>query len=751
MMRLISLKLENWSCHESIEVDLSKGLQIEGRNGTGKSSILEAIRFMFQGTARGYTQRIRNGERQALVNLVFTCEGQTFTIEKTLFVDKASTALMFQGETQVADNPSSVHQRLQGILAEDILEKLLYIPQGGLTSILERLSGRDGKQEMDRLFGLDKLERIWEKTGSDIQEQEMKLNVLEDEVVKYPENADEEFNDRITALEELSNDLKEKISSESSELEKAKLSLSESETALKTMQETNEKIESLKKEKNKLMVSEAGVKKEVESIQERLKELETKKDELRSAEDKWSNLERYSRIRSILQERKSTDDKLDELKNLKEKKKKLIQLRDSLKSKPERDAEFEESKKLVSALESEYASQVAEVEKSAEYFSQLGSLNGMAKCPRCGQRLNAFVMEREKVETARRIKAFEEQRRKLEVKLESAKKELRLMEKVSNDMRTLEGEERVLSTEVGEKESKVVHLMKTISEIDTVLAKRGYKGESPDEIEAKYREWNELKGIVESLKNEVKDVTRLKKRETKLFEDMKGLRDNIKDLDVKLSSLKYDEDEHKTIKAKRDSYLDSKYRIESNLKALNADFDRSIQERKDVEQKLKDYTGLMERCSKIKKQLSLLRAAREVFHRDRGFVRYLRESFVHKLNSLLTYHFKRFNQNPRYVDVAFDKDYKILFRTTSGDLTVEQTSGGEMAQLALALRIALIDLMSPIPLLILDEPFGSLDETHRELLGESLNKISQQGQLILVTHVHVDSLHLQNRLDLGGY
>jgi len=144
-------------------------------------------------------------------------------------------------------------------------------------------------------------------------------------------------------------------------------------------------------------------------------------------------------------------------------------------------------------------------------------------------------------------------------------------------------------------------------------------------------------------------------------------------------------------------------------------------------------------------------AAREVFHRDRGLVRYLRESFIRELNAMLTRHFKQFNQNPRYVDVSFDRDYGIVFRTTTGDLKVSQVSGGETAQLALALRIALIDLMSPIPLLILDEPFGSLDEAHRELLGESLSKIAEQGQLILVTHVHVDSLQLQNRLDLGGY
>jgi DNA repair exonuclease SbcCD ATPase subunit len=118
---------------------------------------------------------------------------------------------------------------------------------------------------------------------------------------------------------------------------------------------------------------------------------------------------------------------------------------------------------------------------------------------------------------------------------------------------------------------------------------------------------------------------------------------------------------------------------------------------------------------------------------------------------MLTLHFKAFNQNSKYVDVSFDRDYNLLIRTTNGDLNISQLSGGELAQLALSLRVALIDMMSPIRLLILDEPFGSLDEGHREILGDSLNKIASQGQLILVTHVHVESLQLCTKLDLGGY
>jgi DNA repair exonuclease SbcCD ATPase subunit len=66
------------------------------------------------------------------------------------------------------------------------------------------------------------------------------------------------------------------------------------------------------------------------------------------------------------------------------------------------------------------------------------------------------------------------------------------------------------------------------------------------------------------------------------------------------------------------------------------------------------------------------------------------------------------------------------------------------------MRMALLELLSPVRLMILDEPFGSLDKEHREALGEALNKIGGEGQLIIVTHIPVDSLQLP-QLELGGY
>lgn len=60
-------------------------------------------------------------------------------------------------------------------------------------------------------------------------------------------------------------------------------------------------------------------------------------------------------------------------------------------------------------------------------------------------------------------------------------------------------------------------------------------------------------------------------------------------------------------------------------------------------------------------------------------------------------------------------------------------SGGERASTALALKLALFS-MAPSPMFLLDEVEPSLDWTHNHNMQELLKKLSQNRQLIIVTH-----------------
>ncbi len=749
-MRLLGLELENWGCHGSLQVDLGSGLQIEGRNGTGKSSILEALRFIFKETARGYTNRVKNGEREAFVKLTFEHEGVTYAVEKRLYVDKPSQALMLAGETQVADNPSSVYDRLQNILSEEVLDKLLYIPQGGLTAVLDRLSGKDGKLEMDRLFGLDRLERVWERAGQEIQEEAARLQVLSDELKKHPDDAGE-YGRLLEEYSARERELKQRSDTAEKDLDKILSNLKSKEESLKSLESARKERDSLTKEVSVVQVKLAEANKGLESVGKRLKELGERRRELEGLSAALKSLEKYKSIRELLQELKSVDGGLDGLKDLRDKKQSLDSLEKHLQGKAAAEEALSRLRDSVRKLEEDYAARKADLEQAAKYYKELGGLDGHVKCPRCGQKLNAFIIERETKETAVKIKGLEEYRVKVETRLKSASQELKKQEESVEELRRMEAEARVLRKDVGEREKRVVSLMESADGVRKRLSQAGYGGEKPAVVEENYSEYNRLSGRVQSLRREVEEAASLEAERGQLLGERDLLNKRAAEVEEAVSTLDYSPEAHERASKERDMLSETRYGLESDLKNLEGELRRLGEDRKMVEEKLAAYTGLLDRHTTSKKRVGLLRAAREVFHRDKGLVRYLRETFIERLNRMLTVHFKRFNQNPRYVDVRFDRDYNIVFKTTSGELSVEQVSGGERVQLALALRIALIDLMSPVPLLILDEPFGSLDEVHRELLGEALNRIGEQGQLILVTHVRVDSLQLRSRLDLGGY
>jgi len=176
-----------------LDVDLSRGLQIHGRNGTGKSSILEAIRFCFKETAAGYKRRIHHGERKAEVELSFSLEGSSYLIKKTIYVDKPSEATLLRNETLIADNPSSVHRSLGGILQEEVIENLLYVPQDGLTHLVENLTQKGGRQTLDSLFGLDRLEKVYAGIGDETKSLKAKLEIYEKQRAKYPDDFPQEY------------------------------------------------------------------------------------------------------------------------------------------------------------------------------------------------------------------------------------------------------------------------------------------------------------------------------------------------------------------------------------------------------------------------------------------------------------------------------------------------------------------------------------------------------------------------------
>jgi DNA repair protein SbcC/Rad50 len=87
-MRLISLSLENFRQHKSTQIHFPTGLVgILGENGSGKTTILEAIAWALYGKSRGSNDsliwRMAEGKSTAVAELTFAFNGQTLQVKRS--------------------------------------------------------------------------------------------------------------------------------------------------------------------------------------------------------------------------------------------------------------------------------------------------------------------------------------------------------------------------------------------------------------------------------------------------------------------------------------------------------------------------------------------------------------------------------------------------------------------------------------------------------------------------------------------
>ncbi|MEM2918234.1 MAG: SMC family ATPase [Candidatus Altiarchaeota archaeon] len=748
-MQLLHLSLENWACHDSLSIDLSKGLQIEGRNGTGKSSILEAIKFIFTEQSRGYRNKIKNGKDFAKVRLMLKKESDTFLIEKILPRNKTVKAKIFKNTLLIADSLTAVHSQLKEILDEEILEKLLYIPQGRLTEILDALKIKGGRQELDSLLGLDKFEKIYNSAGEEILKKREKLLLLKDELKKFPED-DNFFKNEIEKIQRNiekslvdSEKLEAEIFSIREKLEKVKEKISEIEKIKKAREITEREL-------NELNLKIVKIGDEINSNVKLLETLNEKKVEFSALTKEIEKLKNYPKIRELLLEKKNLEERIKEL-LVAEDKERIKLLETELKNFHELQIVCNKKEKELIELEKEFAIQKEKILEKMNFLKDLEELKKQQRCPRCGQILTIEHIEREKEETYKEIEEIKEKGVELERRLniereifEKQKKEVEILKRKEVELITLKSQIDKKNIERRNSEKKICDIEKELFDI-------GYKNESLNEVEKQVNNLNNFQGRINELQKDVKKISEIEEKLPKLKEELSTAEREKFSIEKRAKELVYDENLFENLRKEKETLNEDFYKLQVELKSQNFRVNEMKTQLKKIEDERKNFLDLKEEVRNLERELNLLEKARDLFHTDKGIPKYLREKYIAKLNFLLTSYFHKINQNPNYKEVYFNKEYELELKANDGSLSIEQISGGEKTQLAIAFRLSLIDLLSPIRLLILDEPFGSLDQEHREMLGGVLNKIAEEGQVILVTHIPVETLNLYEKLNLGEY
>ncbi len=749
-MRLLELELENWGRHERLKIDLSGGLQISGRNGTGKSSILEAIRFIFSESGAGYKSKIRMGADHARVKVRLEKGKDVYGIEKRLYPKKASTAVMWVNRSPAADNAASVYNRLQEVLPEDLLDRLMYVPQGTLTEIVSRLRLKGGRQELDRLFGLDKLERVYKGIGEELKVKEVAQGLLGQQSAKYPPGADALYDKELQAILSERKALEKRLEEHRMNQKITDSKIEQLEKKIRDMQAVKKRKDEISVKLGDLRVKSCGLGKEVDSLKENLRLLGEKKAEIRVLVAASCGLEKYSEMRDMLVRLSEDERILASLGSLAGKKKVFGDVESALNNKYGLEIEYEANNEKASRLRSGKEVKRQQLVEQKNYLKDLASLSGRAKCPRCNQKLTEGHVAEERKTAEDRILALDREIKELSCELLSCQGKADAVKKQLEELVKKELENKQRKQEIEKDAAQEAALRSDLEEIRAGLAKAGYAGESLAEVEGRLKELSGVEARISVYREDIGKEDQYAKELT-VKEEIRLKQSSEENLLFRESEkLFYDDGLLEDLRARREGFMSQRSNASLETERAVSLVREGQAKETDISSRRKELSELKTKEKELNVELSLLREARDVFHTDKGVVKYLREKYIRQLGILLTEHFCRISQNPKYKDIVFDQDYELEIRGADGGFSVDQLSGGERVQIALALRMALLELLSPVRLLILDEPFGSLDKDHREALGESLNRIAGEGQLLIVTHIPVDSLQLPE-LDLGGY
>jgi len=355
------------------------------------------------------------------------------------------------------------------------------------------------------------------------------------------------------------------------------------------------------------------------------------------------------------------------------------------------------------------ASELAELEKEVA-----GEKLEVSRLEKQAEMLKAVDKELERLESEKR--AFEEAHREFEL----AKRRLG----------KLPSEEEIEA----EKKPLTLALEEVAGQLKLSVEQLGYEPEKPQE------ELVQLRKKKEEFDRNVSVAKRKSEYELGVASTLKELAD-CRDAHSKtvrtIDELGYYEEAHRT----RQEQYKQKDKEVKELTAITIATEQDRIHADDEARKCRDELKALEAKAAEKKlvdgYISVLGKVRDAYGKD-GIQKIIRARARPLLEKTTRDLFERFNL--AYSDIKIDDDYNISVIGPSGEQDIDQISGGERVALAIALRLAIAQVLSGrIETVIMDEPTTHLDEERRRELVNILNSFFREGgriipQMLIITH-----------------
>lgn len=750
---LDTLRLTNFRRHIDTEIDLSDGAQIvaiTGRNGAGKSSMLEAITYAFYGETRhgrrGLSTLVRRGaEFEGMqVDLGFTIGDVTYNLVRRYENGKSSARLMANGNV-IMQTPDGVTGEVTRILGMDSQGfRLSVIAQQFDVDGLADLQPTKRKATITRLLRQDAITRaaiearnmhnqhldIWRSMGSGPDLEALQAE-LEAETLNH-QQAQEAVTGARAALAEVDAELAATADVESSWAQ-AQMTLARAEAT----------HEAAGHEVSRLERSHAGVRvpdavdvpaRDAASITAELSELNVA---LARAESARALADSAAATRSDLQRAQAQATALETSLNGRTPASLAMEL-------VERNGALEAAEESLSALRREY--EQAQVERGAatgalraveSRDARVGQLGEV--CPTCDQEVSAEHVEQMREERAAEHARLLEQLAALDASDQARTEQMRQAQAMVAQARTardallserasLDGSMRTLADlrqrqEQYRQRLERLDVPEELVDLEPLYARKG-------ELEVERAHATQSEALLAARRSALAQREQLEAELVAARARLDQARAAVTDAEP-AADLVAAHATRSALRARRGDEAELTAALEVELATAVervASVNRAMATASETAQRARTHREAADRAAKAAQLLT------ETAQRMSTLIKPALQGEISTILQQLS--------EGRFTAVKVSDDYAITVEDDGTYQPLSEFSGGERVLIALATRLALANVVAGrhgaggVGFLILDEVFGSQDSERREAILSGLRGLrSMFGQILLISHV----------------
>ena len=775
-MILSRLKLENFKKYSSFEIEFGEGLiGIIGKNGSGKSTIFEAILFALYGEAktRGNKELLRNANASdkdaVVVELEFEFESVLYIVARE-FRGKAmsANAKFYKNGSLTTTGAKEVTNAIVKLtkMSKDAFMHTLFASQKELTS-LSTLKNEDRKKMIRKLLGLEKIDFVEKELVEKSRELKREIDAFA-EVLLCEEDISlkqEQIKGSVAVKEALTKE----VLSKSEELEHIKSREQQIKKELEIFAKTKEQkqkvfseLELLKNSKSLEILNQVKLSAELHELehkqeelkklspikteylalqerlkeQEKLKEFHLKKDGI--LKEQVQLTEQWKKSKADIQALESACEGYEEfVLNAKNLELNIAVLQESISDKHTIENE----------LKAETAAEQKQIDMTNAKIAKLHELGSEGACPTCTRPLleeydnviNSLVAavketHQKKIEeyqkqlqnvTAQKA-AFEAQKKEKEKEFLELTKNINIMQSKLKDLKT--AKEHFVDVE-----QKGIKNKTELQE----LAAYSYDEKMHESVK------NSLTAIEPQYKHALSLETELK-RLVLVKSDLLHVNKKIEELsltcqgkEAEFKSIIYDDVKHKHQLEEHESILktiESKTTLLNEIKVQIAKIDGEI---KTVQNAL-DNNEIQ--LKKVQTKKDDLRDYEKIKTSLSEFKTRLNAKVAPRISSIASQMYSQITKG-KYQHIEVSNDFDFFIYDDGKKYPIERFSGGEVDLANLVLRIAISKTLtelsgaSSIGFLAFDEVFGSQDESRRMEILEAFHTIKEQyRQIFLISH-----------------